>query len=111
MMVDPDRLLKDYFNEVRRRGYTTVRPNAGWDWGEYNGLTGWSPKVLMDTVGSVEEADWLFGQYVVKLGVKKIQRRMMNFMGILRVRTLRQMALEATQKLFSCPGEPLPVNQ
>lgn len=105
MMIDPDRLLKDYMNDARLRGYTTLRPNAGWEWGEYNGIAGWSPKVLLDTTGSAKQVDWEFGQYVMKLGVQQIKRRGWDMMGMFKAKTLKQMALEATEKLFSCPGQ------
>jgi hypothetical protein len=105
MMVDPDRLLKDYFNDARLRGYTTLRPNAGWSWGEYNGVAGWSPKVLLDTAGKVEQADWVFGQYMMKIGVKQVKRRAWDMMAMFKTKALKQVALEATEKLFSCPGQ------
>jgi hypothetical protein len=107
MMIDPDRLVKDYMNDARLRGYTTLRPNAAWDWGEYNGLAGWSPKVVLDSTGA-KPADWVYGQYVVKLGVTQVKRRVERALSQLTVRNLKNVALEATQKLFSCPGEPVP---
>lgn len=48
IMVDPDRLLKDYFHDSRLAGYTTD-PNPKWGWGDYNGLSGWThPHVYGD---------------------------------------------------------------
>ena len=104
MMVDPDRLLKDYFNDARLRGFTTLQPNAGWGWGEYNGVAGWSPLVALEGSG-IEKQDWVFGQYMMKIGVQQVKRRAWDMMGMFKGKALKQVALEATEKLFSCPGQ------
>ena len=40
---DPDRYLKDYFHEMRQKGYQ-LDPNPKWGWGEYDAAKGWGPK-------------------------------------------------------------------
>ncbi len=39
--VDPDRVLKDYFHNARLRGID-ISPHSSWNWGNYNGLGGWT---------------------------------------------------------------------
>lgn len=94
--IDPDRLLKDYFHYARFRGYTNLRPNSVWDWGEANGLSGWTPKVLLDKSGK-DAGKWVFGQYRPGQGVVSYLRKSMG-------QTARRSALLATKYLFSCPG-------
>jgi toxin LF subunit len=108
MQIDPSRLLKDYLHLKRMNGYTGLSPNSAWRWGEHNGLGGWQPKVVLDTAGNVKEADWVFGQYTMELGIKQIKRKALGFMGRFKAKALQKVALEATEMLFSCPGAPIP---
>ena len=105
MQIDADRLLKDYLHAKRLDGYTELSANSAWRWGEYNGLGGWMPKVVMDNGKSIKDADWVFGQYVMELGIKKIKRQGMDMMAMFKTRALKQKALEAVDMLFSCPGQ------
>lgn len=107
MAIDTDRLLKDYFNDARLRGYTTLRPNSAWDWGEYNGISGWTPKILLDNSAD-DPAKWAFGQYRMKFGVspdRKVDRGMLDMFSS---RNLQTTAMKAVHMLFTCPGAPVP---
>jgi len=103
MQIDPDRLVKDYFHDARMRDNTTLSPNSAWAWGEYNGLAGWSPKVVLDAK-TVEETDWVFGQYIMELGVQQMKYKW-DKLDLFKLKAAKQAALKATEKLFSCPGE------
>ncbi|NNJ91258.1 MAG: hypothetical protein HKP55_06260 [Gammaproteobacteria bacterium] len=110
LVIDPDRLLKDFFNDARLRGYTTLKPNSGWQWGEYNGIAGWSPLVALEGSGLAQK-DWVIGQYLMKIGVKQVKRlawdtsRVLDTYTQLQLKAAKQSAIKATKMLFSCPGE------
>ncbi len=113
--IDPDRLLKDYFHHARIRGYNNLRPNSRWDWGNVNGVAGWSPKVVLNTGRSKDTAEWIFGQYKMSFGVAPLKPYYEQFANNVRSlrqkfseRAMKKVALEATQHLFSCPGKDIP---
>ena len=47
--VDPDRLVKDYFQNARLRGIDLF-PHPSWNWGRYNPLSGWNLTGFLDGV-------------------------------------------------------------
>jgi len=97
--IDPDRLLKDYFQEARLRGYTNLRPNTVWGWGEANGLSGWPPPILLDN-SAARPGDWVLGRYRPDEGVSAFVSRNAGGLG----RSAAEMAMTATKYLFACPG-------
>ena len=102
IFVDPDRLFKDYMHDARLRGYTNLRPNSAWNWGDVNGLSGWTPLVVLD--GSAQKPkNWKFGQYIPGEGVmdtlNKIKFERLS-------RPLKAIAGNAMDYLFSCPDSP-----
>jgi len=104
IFIDPDRLLKDYMHDARLRGYTNLHPNSVWGWGEYNGLSGWTPKVLLDSQEVIDDSgknviQKTFGQYRPERGVVNINKKI-GLKG-----AAKAAALKATKYLFSCPGE------
>ena len=110
--IDPDRLLKDYFHNARLRGFNNLRPNSRWDWGNVNGVSGWSPKVVLDTNRSKDTGEWIFGQYKMSFGVAPLKPYYDQVKGNVErisrkfnTRALKKLALEATEKLFTCPGK------
>jgi hypothetical protein len=40
--IDPHRLAKDYFHDMRHKGFN-LYPNPAWRWGPWNALGGWLP--------------------------------------------------------------------
>lgn len=104
MVIDPDRLLKDFMHEARLDGYTNLHPNSVWEWGEVNGLSGWTPKVLLDSKELIDESGEKivkenFGQYQPGRGVVNTNKKI-KLRGVAKAA-----ALKATKYLFSCPGE------
>jgi len=119
LFVDPDRLFKDYMHNARLRGYTNLRPNAKWRWGDVNGLSGWTPLVVLDS-SSLKPGKWRFGQYRAGEGVvdtiNKVGLRRDAGIGVRGARdniekkqrqagAMDQAASRAMQYLFTCPEE------
>lgn len=96
--IDPDRLLKDYFQEARMRDYTNLRPNTVWGWGDGN-VGGWPPPILLDN-SAAKPSDWVLGRYRPGEGVSAFISRNATGLG----RSAAEMAMTATKYLFSCPG-------
>jgi hypothetical protein len=91
-------------HDARLRGYTNLNPNSAWGWGEANGLSGWTPKVLLDSKEFIDESGEkivkeTFGQYRPGRGVVNINKKI-KLRGVAKAA-----ALKATKYLFSCPGE------
>lgn len=99
--IDPDRLLKDYFHEARLRGYDNLRPNSIWGWGEFNGLSGWTPMVVMDPKGP-KPADWVMGQYRPEMGMRST---VLSTGSSALTSSARSAAKRALRYLFECPAK------
>lgn len=101
--IDPDRLLKDYMHDARLRGYTDLKPNSVWDWGEVNGLSGWTPKVLLEHDPS-KAGKHVFGQYRPGQGmVGMIRNSRLATLGPV----LQRAATSSLKYLFSCPDSSI----
>lgn len=96
IQVDVERLLKDLMHNRRINGFNDLRPNSKWDWGAPNGISGWSPKILME--------DGSTAQYAVKIGMEKTSAPSGLFGKIVN-RSAKDNALKAIEYLFTCPPD------
>lgn len=100
--VDPDRLLKTFMHEARLDGYTNLRPNATWDWGQSNGLSGWPPKVMLEHNPS-DASKTVFGQYSPGNGLVDTIKATSTRTSGRAAQVTTKAAQQALKYLFSCP--------
>lgn len=100
--VDPDRLLKDFMQQARLDGYTNLRPNATWDWGEANGLSGWAPRVMLEYDPN-DASKIVLGQYSPGNGLVDTIKKVSFGTAGRATQPVAAVAKQALKYMFSCP--------